>query len=185
MKEIKRITVENTALLMIDVQEKLIPSIYNNEEVISNNRILLQGAKELGLKTVVTEQYPQGLGGTVEELNQEIDGNNIIQKMTFSVCDDNNDMIEKLSQEGIDTFILSGIEAHICVYQTAKDLLNRGYNVYLVYDAVGSRKKKNHKYILKTLLHMGAYLVPTESVLFELMNSSKHPSFKTISKLIK
>ncbi len=185
MKEIKRISTENAALIMIDVQEKLIPAIHKNEDVIKNNKILLKGAKELGLKTIVTEQYPKGVGPTESTLLEELDGIEILQKMTFSVYGDNKEDIDKLVEEGIDTFLLSGIETHVCVYQTAKDLLNKGLTVYLIYDALGSRNQKNHKYTLKTLLNMGAYVIPTESVLFELMVHSKHESFKTISSLIK
>ncbi len=185
MKKIKRISVDNAALIMIDMQRKLLPVIDNHEDVIKNNKILLKGAKELGLKTLVTEQYPKGMGHTEESLLDEIKDIEVLQKMTFSVYGDNKADIDQLVKSGIDTFILCGIEAHVCVYQTAKDLLAKGLNVYLVYDALGSRNKLNHKYILKTLLNMGAYVIPTESLLFELLVSSKHASFKNISKLIK
>ncbi len=185
MKNTKRISTENAALIVIDMQEKLLPLIHNYQTIISNNKILLNAARQLGLRTVVTEQYPKGMGPTEASLLEEFDSSKVLQKMTFSVYGDNQADINQLVKDGVDTFILAGIEAHVCVYQTAKDLLNKGLTVYLVYDAVGSRNEMNHKYILDTLLSMGAFLIPTESVLFELMVNAKHPSFKTITKLIK
>ncbi len=185
MKNIKRISTDNAALIMIDMQKKLLPVIHNHEAVIKNNKILLQAAKELGLKTIVTEQYPKGMGHTEDSLLEEINVADVLQKMTFSVYGDNKTEIDQLVKNGIDTFVLCGIEAHVCVYQTAKDLLAKGLNVYLVYDALGSRNEYNHKYILETLLNMGAFVIPTESLLFELMVTSEHASFKNIAKLIK
>ncbi len=185
MKEIKRITTQNAAFIMIDMQQKLLPVINNYQAVIDNNIKLLKGARELGLKTLLTEQYPKGMGATTTSLLEAADGIVPLQKLTFSVYGDNRAEIDQLIDEGVDTFILSGIEAHICVYQTAKDLLNKGLNVYLVYDAVGSRNLQNRDQILDTLRSMGAFVIPTETLLFELMVNSKHDSFKVISKLIK
>ncbi|PIE76945.1 MAG: hypothetical protein CSA13_01995 [Clostridiales bacterium] len=185
MKDIKRITTENAAFIMIDMQEKLLPVIDNHQAVIDNNIKLLKGARELGLKTLVTEQYPKGMGPTEASLLEAAAGIVPLQKLTFSVYGDNRAEIDELVKRGVDTFILSGIEAHICVYQTAKDLLNKGLNVYLVYDALGSRNPQNHAQILATLRSMGAFVIPTETLLFELMVDSKHDSFKVISKLIK
>lgn len=184
-KNQKRIHLDSSVLMLIDIQEKLFPFIANKEELLKNNQILLDGAKALNLKTVVTEQYPEGLGPTVEGLQNKIQGLDLWRKRTFSVAMDNKEEVDALVQSGKDTFLLSGIESHICVYQTAKDLLLQGLRVCLIYDACGSRKTENHLQILATLRDLGALILPTESVLFELMSNAKHPSFKTVSGLVK
>lgn len=184
-KNRERIRLDSSVLMLIDIQEKLFPFIANKEDVLKNNQILLDGAKALGLQTVVTEQYPEGLGPTVEGLQSKIQGLDLWQKRSFSVAIDNSGEIDALVKSGKDTFLLSGIESHICVYQTAKDLLLRGLRVCLIYDACGSRKTENHLQILSTLRELGALILPTESVLFELMSDSKHPSFRTVSGLVK
>ncbi len=181
----ERITIENSVLIVIDIQEKLFPLIANKEEVAKNNQILIEGAKALGLQTIVTEQYPKGIGSTINELKNSIQDLALLQKLSFSCVVDLKSSFEDIIKAGKNTFILSGIETHICVYQTAKDLLNMGQRVCLVYDACGSRKKENHQQMINTLRNLGALILPTESVLFELMTHSKHKEFKTISKLVK
>ncbi len=181
----KKLTVENSALLVIDIQEKLFPIISNKEEILKNTSILLKGAKELSLKTLITEQYPKGLGHTIAELNEDIKGFDIEEKTSFSVYVDNKNKLDEFIKSGVNNFIISGIESHICVYQTAKELLDNNLSVYIVYDATGSRDINNHRQILDTLASLGAVIIPTESILFELLSSAKHQSFKAISKLIK
>ncbi len=181
----QRIKLDNTALFVIDIQEKLFPFINNKDSVLKNSTILINGAKELGLKTIINEQYPKGLGPTIEELQPLIQGLEKWEKTSFSVYIDNQEKVDQLLKSGIDTFILCGIETHVCVYQTAKCLLEKGAKVYLAYDALGSREYRNHKMILSTLQHLGAVVVPTETILFELMIHSKHQAFKAISKLVK
>ncbi len=181
----ERITTENAVLVIIDIQEKLFPFIENNDEVLKNNQILINGAKALKLETIVTEQYPKGIGSTINELQHSIQDLVLLQKLSFSCAIDLKSDFENMIKKGKNTFILSGIESHICVYQTAKDLLNMGQRVCLVYDACGSRKKENHEQIINTLRELGALILPTESILFELMINSKHQAFKTISNLVK
>ncbi len=181
----EKLLLDNTVLMVIDIQEKLYPFIENKDEVLKNNSILIKGAKALGLKTVITEQYPKGLGKTINELQEDIADLDRWEKTSFSVGRDNAKEIQSLVDSGKNTFILSGIESHICVYQTAKDLLNKDLTVVLAYDACGSRKKENHEKIIDTLRDLGALILPTESVLFELMVNSKHPGFKQISSLVK
>ncbi len=181
----EKLSVESSALIVIDIQEKLFPFIANKEEVLKNNKILIEGAKALGLKTIVSEQYPKGIGETVSDLQGTIQGLELVEKLSFSCAVDLKNDFDALIKSGKDTFILSGIETHICVYQTAKDLLNMGKKVCLVYDACGSRKKENHEQMINTLRNLGVLVLPTESVLFELMINCKHQEFKTISKLVK
>ncbi len=182
----KRLTKENSAIVMIDLQDKLFKVIDNKENILKNNIILLQSAQEMGLDIVLTEQYPKGLGYTVEELkNVKIENIAILQKTSFSLCGENQQWIDEMKAKGKDTFILTGIESHICVYQTAKDLMSQGFNVYLVYDAMGSRKSENHYQILDTLRRLGAVVIPTETVLFEFLDTPENKSFKYVSKLIK
>ncbi len=182
----KRLTLENSVFVMIDIQEKLLPVIADYESVLKNNLILLEAVQDIGLDTVITEQYPKGLGKTVSEIEKiREEKTKVLEKTSFSLANENQEFIDEMKQSGKDTFILSGIESHICVYQTAKDLMKQGFNVYLIYDAMGSRKKENHKQILDSLLRLGAVVVPTETVLFELLDNPKHPSFKLVSSLIK
>ncbi len=181
----KRIDLDSSVLIIIDIQEKLFPEMENKEEILKNSYILLDGAKNIGLETLIWEQYPKGLGHTISELQEVIKDFTVYEKNSFSVYTDNKDKIEMLAKKGKDTFILAGIESHICLYQSAKDLLEAGYRVCMVEDAIGSRKIKNHNTAIATLRDMGAIILPTESILFELMAKSKHPSFKSISKLVK
>ncbi len=181
----KRIDIDSSVLTIIDIQEKLFPEIENKEEILKNGYILIDGAKNIGLETIVWEQYPKGLGHTIDGLKKLTEDLKVIEKTSFSIYMDSKEEIEKLAKNGKDTFILAGIESHICLYQSAKDLLDAGYRVCLVEDAMGSRKSKNHNIAINTLAQMGAIVLPTESVLFELMAKSKHPSFKTISNLVK
>ncbi len=183
--KLNKLNPTNSALLVIDIQEKLFPAISNKEEILENIKILLESAKLLDVKTLVTEQYPRGLGSTIPELQDLISDMNRAEKTSFSICDDNSAEIQKLINDGVENFILCGIESHICVYQTAKNLLQKGLNVFVVYDATGSRKPSNHSHILDTLLSMGALIVPTETVVFELLSTAKHKNFKDISKLVK
>ncbi len=183
--KLNKLNQTNSALLVIDIQEKLFPAINNRDEILKNTMILLESAKLLDVKTLVTEQYPRGLGSTIPELQDFIAGMDRAEKTSFSICDDNSREIEKLINDGAQNFILCGIESHICVYQTAKNLLQKGLNVFIVYDATGSRKALNHAHILDTLLSMGALVVPTETVVFELLSTAKHKNFKDISKLVK
>ncbi len=171
--------------LMIDIQEKLLPVMSSPEELIKNNHILLTGIKNLGIPTIISEQYPKGLGHTVSPLSEFVTNENLLEKDTFSLYREHNDIFDKLISSGKNQFIISGIEAHICVYQTAKDLLHKGTEVFMVSDAISSRQEKHKTQIFHTLLHMGANILPVETVLFELLGDTKNSNFKTISKLIK
>ncbi|MDB1145299.1 MAG: isochorismatase family protein [Alcaligenaceae bacterium] len=185
MLNTQRLSLQSATLLMIDIQERLFPLISNHEEILKKGDILLKGAQALHLKTVIVEQYPRGLGNTIPQFHNNIQDLEKWEKTSFSAAIDHKDAINDLKNKGVDTFIVFGIETHICVYQTAKDLLHSGFHVYLVSDACGSRNTNHHSQALATLTNLGAIVLPTESILFELLVHSKHEAFKTISKLVK
>lgn len=167
-------------LLIIDVQEKLVNMLEDNE--VKNNAIkIAKACGILEIPTVITEQYPKGLGSTIAEIKEALPNAEYIEKTTFSALKD--EKVNKfLSQKQV---IIFGIESHICVLQTAMDLLSQGYEVFVVQNACGSRDEKNKQAALRRLIHAGAQIVTTEMVLFELLERSKHPNFKEVQALIK
>lgn len=163
-------------VLVIDIQERLTPVMSNAEELVANSLKFLQIAKELGIKIIATEQYTKGLGETLKSLDSFIDEK--FQKMEFSAYSAIKDELKE-----VQNIYIIGIEAHICVYQTALDLIKNGYNVTLIDECISSRDPKN-----KTLAYANLKDVkvkPLEMVAFELLQTAQHPSFKAISKLIK
>ena len=179
-----RINLNDAVLMVIDFQERLAPSINEIDTTVKNTITLIEGAKALGVPTLVTEQYKRGIGETLPEVKQVTEGIDYLEKVTFS-CMDDEAISEWVKKQGRKQIILCGIEAHICVLQTLIDLKAEGYEVYMVCDAVSSRTAFNCKTGLKRAMQEGAYLTSVEAVLFELTRSSKHECFKTISKLIK
>ena len=175
---------DNIVFFVIDVQDRLVGMLKNSEEIAKNNSILTKTAKILGVPVIATEQYPQGLGSTILEVRENLDQSNIFEKVTFSAFEVDS-VKQKLSTLGRKNIVLTGIETHICVYQTALALMESGYNVYVVKNAVSSRKTKDYRTALELMRDFGAKLTCVETVLFELLKSSKHPNFKEIQALIK
>jgi nicotinamidase-related amidase len=173
---------QDTALLVVDVQEKLMPLISGSQRIIWNLRRLLDGAAALGLKSLATEQYPQGLGKTVAELANRL--GHIPSKNTFS-CGGCEGFTQQLLEHGASKVMVAGIEAHVCVQQTVLDLLANGYRVYVPVDAVGSRYPIDYETGLKRMESAGATLTTTESALFEWCQVSGTPEFKKISALVR
>jgi nicotinamidase-related amidase len=174
---------KHTAFLVIDVQERLLPVIANKEMVVANTNILIKGSEILGVPLIVTEQYPKGLGNTSKEVTLP-EGKEVIEKMCFS-CFLSEPVKIQLNKLKIRSVVLAGIEAHICVLKTALDLLDNGFEVHVVADAVGSRNENNHRIALKRMKQSGAFIVSTEMVLFQLIDVAGTDEFKQISKLIK
>jgi nicotinamidase-related amidase len=172
----------DTVLVVVDVQEKLVPMIAGSKRLLWNLRRLLDGAEAVGLKTLATEQYPQGLGPTVPELAERL--GTIPSKATFS-CGGCQPFASKLIELGASKVMVSGIEAHVCVQQTVLDLLANGYRVYVPVDAVGSRYPIDYETGLKRMESAGATLTTTESALFEWCQVSGTPVFKKISNLVR
>jgi len=177
-----RIDIEDSLLLLIDVQEKLYPHMQNKEALSQKTVTLLNGAKALGLPIMAARQYPQGLGDTIEELRPYF--NNYYDKMTFSCCGNDN-LIAKLRETGCKNVIITGIEAHICVLQTVIDLKELGYLPIVVSDAISSRRQQDYEIALRRMEYEGALITTVESILFELCRQAGTDVFKTISRLVK
>jgi len=174
---------EQTALLVIDVQERLMPVIQEQEKIFANVNKLLRGAEILNLETIVTEQYPKGLGNTCKEI--EIgEGKTLIEKVCFS-CMLSEPVTEQLKLTNKKTLIICGVEAHICVLKTTLDALKQGYEVHVVADAVSSRTAENKQIAVERMRQSGAFITSVESILFMLLDKAGTDEFKAISKLIK
>jgi len=176
---------EDTALVVIDVQEKLVKAM--DEEVyadmLDNTSKLVKGFNVMDAAVVVTVQYKKGLGDTVAELAADIKDESI-EKMAFSCCGEPA-FDEALKAKGIKTVVLTGMETHVCVLQTALDLIEAGYNVHVAADAVCSRSDLNWQIGLDFMEKAGAVVTCAETVLFQLLGKSGTPEFKEISKIIK
>src|SRR5262245_17716503 len=170
-------------LLIVDVQEKLVPKIFELDRLLANCRMLIQGAGILGVPVFATEQYPKGLGHTVPQLAELLGPP--AQKLRFS-CAEALDW-GAAREDTCDRFqiVVAGMEAHVCVLQTVLDLLGSGFQVYVPADAVSSRGELDWKIALERMSNAGATIVTTESVLFEWCEVSGSPEFKQISQLIK
>lgn len=174
---------DKAILLVIDIQERLVPAMKYGGKVIKNTNILITIAKTLGIPIMVTEQYSKGLGKTVPEVAGYLDGANTYEKITFSGC--TTEVISALNQIGRKKVIITGMETHVCVFQTVRDLLGLGYQVFVAMDAVCSRSKENYQNALSLMATMGAVITNTETVFFDLMKEAGTPQFKELSRLIK
>lgn len=179
---------DEAILMVIDVQEKLAPAMDAEifPSVQKNLEILVETAKIIGIPIFVTEQYSKGLGPTIPDVTGLMDEEEFdrFEKMTFC-CLRDKDILEALSLSGKKQVILCGMEAHVCVYQTGIDLLNAGYEVYIVRDAVCSRRKQNMEAGIRGLIAAGAVEITTETVGFSLLKIAGTSDFKEFSKLIK
>ena len=168
-------------IIMIDMQEKLVKAT-NAENEVKQAEKIIKAAEILDIPVLVSEQYPKGLGQTLPELKN--DKQKYIEKTSFSLLkqEDALDMVRLFHKKQI---ILFGIETHICVYQTAMDLMKKGYEVYLIKDACKSRKEYEYNAGIDLMRQNGIKISCVEVALFELLESSKHPHFKEIQQLIK
>jgi len=175
---------DNAALLIIDIQEKLADVMKVKEPVIKNSLHLVELAKLINIPVIVTEQYPKGLGHTVEEIRNALLLYQPIEKMTFSCCEENN-FLQTVRGTQKKQFILVGMETHVCVLQTCLGLLRDGYAVHVVKDAVCSRTKENWKTGIAFMREAGAVITSAEIVLFQLLKIAGTTEFKTMVKRIK
>jgi nicotinamidase-related amidase len=176
-------TVADTALLVIDMQERLTPAIPDSARIVWNCRRLLAGAKILGVRAWVTEQNPAKLGPTAPQL-AALCTEPVAAKMAFS-CGACGEIYAAWRQLGIERVLLCGIETHVCVAQTTLDLLAAGYEVYVAADAVGARGALDHDVALRRLESGGAVLTTVEAALFEWCGQAGTPEFRQISALVK
>ena len=180
----KMLSKQNTLLHIIDVQERLF-NVMHNKEILRDNMVrLLKGVQVLELPIVWIEQYPQGLGATIPELRELMEDKSPLEKMSFSSCR-NSKFTAELSAETRKQILVMGIETHICVYQTVAGLIESGYEVSVVTDAVSSRTEKNYEMGLRAMESMGAKLTTVEMALFELLEEAGSDSFRKISRIVK
>ena len=170
----------DAVVLIVDIQEKLLNAI-DNKSIVTVASKMSSAAKLLGLPVIITEQYPQGLGATVESIKEVADAI-YIEKTLFSAYED---IKETLKQTGRKQVILLGVETHICVHQTADALLEQGYDVHVLKDGVASRKEFEFTQGLNRMEKSGAVITCLEIALFELLKGAKHSEFKAIQALIK
>lgn len=178
------LSTNNTVLVAIDFQERLFPVMHEKEQLLENTLKLIRGMQALDIPVLLTEQYPKGLGSTLPQIAELLPDTQPIEKTCFSCCD-NDEFRRTLESLGRRQVLVCGIEAHICVYQTAMALLRDGYDVQVVVDCVSSRKPDNK---LTCLFRMGADgICPTtmEMALFELLKVAKGDAFKQISSIVK
>ena len=177
-----RVTPAHSVLCVIDVQEKIIPTIPTGQHVITECCRLVEAADLFDIPILFTEQYPKGLGQTVEPLSSKIKNQKSLEKLSFSCCGTPT-FLDQISSD-VETLIVCGIETHICVAQTVLDALQTGFRVYIAVDAVGSHRKHDHTVALRRLEGSGAVLTTTEAILFELCGTAENPAFKRMQQLV-
>ena len=179
-----RLSVNDTALLLIYMQEKFVPVIHEIERVTDNCARLVRGCRELGVPILVTEQYPRGLGRTVPQVAEALGKFRPMEKTAFSLFDD-----EAVSLAILDmnrpNLLVAGVEAHVCVIRTAMDARGAGYTVHWVRDAISSRTAANAETATRRAQQCGAFMASTEMVLFQMIDTAEHMKFRAISKIVK
>jgi nicotinamidase-related amidase len=171
----------DTALLVIDMQEKLLPKIAGVDRLVLNMSFLLEAARLVGIPVLATEQYPKGLGGTLPSLLPYLPVR--WEKTGFSCCDA-PEVLRTLGRDARIKVLLAGIETHVCVLNSALDLLARDFHVFLAVDTLGSRYSVDHETALKRLEQAGAILTTCETAVFEWLGGSRTPHFKEVSQLV-
>jgi nicotinamidase-related amidase len=176
--------IDNSVLVIVDVQEKLTAIINQNQKMLDNIIILAKAANILNMPIINCRQYPQGLGDTVGPIKDAMGDCKSIDKITFSCLSDDGfkTALSFLKRRQV---IICGIETHVCIYQTAMELAARGYEAGLVADATSSRAETNKHFAIERMKTEGIKIYTTEMILFELLKTAKHPAFKEISKLVK
>ena len=176
--------IENTTLLIIDIQGNLAHLMHGKELLFKNVQKLIKGIQILGIPILWVEQNPQGLGPTIPEIADILSNIQSISKMSFSSCR-NDDFLQALNALNRKQVLVAGIEAHVCVYQTAADIVDIGYEVQVVTDAVSSRNVENKEIGLQRMRDSGVSLTSVETALFELLKVAEGEPFKEILKIVK
>jgi len=175
---------DDSVLIFIDVQRSLAEAMHDKRHLFKNLERMVKGAQVLDVPILLTEQLPDKLGGTAEKFKMILESLVVVEKSAFSCCGEPA-FVDAFQALGRKQAILVGIEAHVCVYQTALDLLADGIEVYVVADAVSSRTAENRDLALQALREEGAKIIPTETALFALQRDAANPGFKDLLKLIK
>ncbi len=170
---------------VIDLQEKLVPAMEGRQRLLENTARLIRGLKALKIPGVATTQYAKGLGPITAEIAEALDGGEAVDKRTFSVmgCREFREKFVPMAEDR--DVIVFGIETHICLMQSALDMLKAGYRVYIPADCVASRREYDRSAALDRLSREGCTVTTSESLLFEIMRSADHPQFKTVSAIVK
>ncbi|MCL2226887.1 MAG: isochorismatase family protein [Oscillospiraceae bacterium] len=178
------LTTENTLALVIDFQDRMMPSISNHGELTRKSAMFIKGCRILGVPILTTQQYTKGLGETVSEIKDALVNFEPIEKLTFSCfgCDEFEAKLKNADKKNI---FITGVEAHICVQQTVLHLLERSYCVYILADCIGARSDADKHYAERRMEKAGAIITTAESALFEMMIRADHPHRKDISSLVK
>ena len=180
-----QLNLEDSLVLIIDVQEKLLNAVFNKEQVEKKSAIVAEAAKILGIPVVVTEQYPKGLGNTIPAVKDALaEDTEVFEKTAFSALN-NEEILEAIKKHNKKQILIFGIETHICVSQTTAALRELGYEVSIIKDACGSRAEEEYLAGLERMKDNGAYIITTEIALFEWLKGAKHPNFKAVQALIK
>ncbi|MDD4803201.1 MAG: isochorismatase family protein [Syntrophomonas sp.] len=177
-----RLNQNDTVLIIIDLQDKLMKAMGKKEKIYKNTNLLLALADQMGIPVIVTEQYPKGLGPTVPEIKENLKDYHNIEKIEFSAYSGLEPVLSALGRKKV---LITGSETHVCVFQTTRDLLANGFQVQVVKDAVCSRFKENYLNGLELMKDMGAVISNTETIIFDLLKVSGTPQFKAISPLLK
>ena len=177
------LNVEDTALLVIDIQGKLAQMAHEKETLFDNVKRMIKAAGVLDIPVILTEQNPAGLGPTVPEIAELIDAKPI-SKFSFSCCSDESFM-QALKALGREQILLAGIETHVCVYQTAADLVRLGYEAHVLVDAVSSRKREYKEIGIQKIRDCGGVVTCVETALFELLKIAEGDKFRQIIKIVK
>ena len=175
-----RLSPLSSLLCVVDIQKRLLPAIPAGPQVVAMAARLADAAALLGVRRVLTEQYPKGLGPTPPDLAAKLPP--ALTKMAFSCC--GSEAFTESIAADIESVLICGLETHVCIQQTALDLLARGLTVFIAVDAVGSRHPLDHEIALRRLESSGALLTTTEAALFEWCRSAEHPQFQAVRKLV-
>ncbi|MBN2397848.1 MAG: hydrolase [Deltaproteobacteria bacterium] len=178
------LTIENSLLLVIDTQESLARVMHGKEGLFENLQKIIRGAGILGVPLIVTEQVPEKLGTTIPEISSLLGAVTPIPKSSFSCCGEERFMKE-LDGAKRRQVLVAGIESHVCVYQTAVDLVRKGYEVHILTDCISSRTEENRLLGIERMREEGAKITGTEMFLFELMRVAGGDRFREISRLVK
>ena len=177
-------TKENSVVLLVDYQERFAPVLHNNEETIKNIKMLLAGANIYDVPIYVSEQVPEKLGSTISDFRNEIKNAKLFSKKTMSCCG-HVGFVEDLKSKKITKVAICGIEAHVCVLQSTLDLLNNGFQVHLVSDAVTTRVPHNKEIAIEKMKSAGGIISSVETILFEMAYEAGNEEFKRLQQLFK
>ncbi|MCP4641659.1 MAG: hydrolase [bacterium] len=175
---------DGIVLLVIDFQDRLLPKIPVASAIIPQVKRMVRFCRELKIPILWTEQYPKGLGGTVNDVACELKGMDPIEKTAFG-CMGDAGFVDALKATARKQLLITGVEAHVCVMQTALEAIEQGYEVFIVRDAVGSRAKREFKAGVARMRDAGAELVTAEMAMFEILRQAGTPEFKRVLPLLK